>query len=57
MTLFIYIILVLSWITIMTLILCKIPPIQIKAMAEFFKSILPKIPIAGIIEAFKSKKD
>jgi hypothetical protein len=51
------IIIILVWITLMTLILRNIAPIQIKAMQDFFKIVMPKIPFAGIIEAFKKKKD
>lgn len=50
------IIIVLLWITLMTLILWKMPPSQMKAIQNFFKNVMPKIPITGIIEAFKKKK-
>lgn len=50
------IIYVLAWITLMTLILWKMPKTQIKAIQGFFKAVLPKVPVTGIIEAFKKKR-
>jgi preprotein translocase subunit YajC len=46
---------VLLWITLMTLILWKMPPKQMKAIQDFLKNVLPKIPITSIIEAFRKK--
>lgn len=51
-----FIIIILLWITLMTLILWKMPPSQMKAIQNFFKNVLPKIPITGIIEAWRNKK-
>lgn len=47
---------ILIWITLMTLILWKMPASQIKVIQSFFKSVLSVIPITGIIEALKKKK-
>jgi hypothetical protein len=50
------IIIILVWITAMTLIFWQMPENKIKASQNFFKEVLPSIPFTGIIEAFKSKK-
>lgn len=48
---------ILVWITIMTLIFWKMPPSKVKIAQSFFKDVMPKIPITGIIEAFRSNKN
>ncbi|MBN8696461.1 MAG: hypothetical protein J0L87_08025 [Bacteroidetes bacterium] len=56
MTIIIIIIIVLVWITIMTLIFWMMPQNKVKTAQDFFKDVIPKVPIAGIIEVFRNKK-
>ena len=46
----------LVWISLMMLIIWMMPKNKVEVAKNFFKDVLPKIPITGIIEAFKNKK-
>lgn len=47
------IIFLLSWMVLMTLLLWMMPNAKIKAIADFFHKVLPKIPLTGIIKLWK----
>lgn len=49
-------VIVLLWITVMTLIFWRMPANKIKVAGHFFKIVMPKIPFKDIIDAWKNRK-
>lgn len=50
------IIYLLTWMFFMSILLWLMPNSKIKAITDFFSSVLPKIPITGIIKLLKKDK-
>lgn len=50
-----YIIIILIWFIIVLLILKKTDDEKIKLIGDFFRKIMPRIPVAQIIEYLRSK--
>jgi hypothetical protein len=48
---------ILGFIIIMTLILWRMPVNKIKVIGAFFGTVLPKIPLAGMLKAYIEAKD
>jgi hypothetical protein len=44
---------VLAWTIVVIIILSLIPSVKIKEIANFFKIVLPRLPITDIIKSFK----
>lgn len=54
-TLLTYILMILLWFIIVMLILRKTDNAKIKEMGNFYGKVLPKIPIAKLVELFRKK--
>ncbi len=50
------VVVMLVWIAYMTERLKNVPVEKIKALGDFFKNVIPSIPITGILKVFKKGK-